>query len=103
MYKLINEYRVEPSPKNGFIEVEGKIVGISNLPKYLKENPDVAAANGYYGLVDSDYPEYDVETQYVEQKYVIEDNSIKIQYEVNDIVMPEVIFDENTEHTESED
>ena len=103
-YKYINEHRIEPVERNGFIEVEGKRVGISNLPKYLTEHKDEAAANGYYELIDSDYPQYDIEKQYVLQKFAIEDGHIKLCYEVHDVIVPEgVIMDEVTEDTESED
>ena len=101
MYKLINEYRREPVPKNGFIEVEGKRVGISNLPKYLEEHKDIAEANEYYEYIEGDMPEYDVEKQYMERKYIVEDGHIKLCYEVHDIIIPEgVSVDEVTEDTE---
>lgn len=101
LYKLINEHRIEPVARNGFIEVEGKRVGISNLPKYLEEHKDTAAANGYYEKVETDMPEYDAEKQYVESKYVVEDGYIRLYYEVHDIVIPsEVMPDAVTEDTE---
>ena len=103
LYKFINEHRIEPVSKNGFIDVDGKRVGISNLPKYLEEHTDVAVANGYYELIETDMPEYHVEKQYIESKYIVDDNKIRQSYEVHESVIPEVIMDEVTEDTESED
>ncbi len=103
LYQYINEHRIEPVARNGFIEVEGKRVGISNLPKYLEEHKGIAEANGYYEYIEGDMPEYDVEKQYVLQKFAIEDGHIKLCYEVHDIVIPEgVIMDEVTEDTTAE-
>lgn len=98
--KYINEHKIVPVLRNGFIEVEGKRVGISNLPKYLEEHKDIAAENGYIELVEDVKPEYNEKTQYIEVKYTLEGDKVYSHYEVSDIVIPEVIFDENTEHTE---
>lgn len=103
LYQYINEHRIEPVARNGFIEVEGKRVGISNLPKYLEEHKDIAIANGYYELVEELKPNYDEDKQYIESKYVVEDGHIRKTYDVHDIIIPEgVIIDEHTENTESE-
>ena len=44
-YQYINEYRIKPVETNGFIEVNGKRVGISNLSQYFAKHKDEAAAN----------------------------------------------------------
>jgi len=99
--KYINEHRIEPAAKNGFIDVDGKRVGISNLPKYLEEHKDIAEANGYYELIEGAIPEYDAKKQWIEAKYVLEDNKIRQSYEVYE--MPEeVIVDEVSEDTTAE-
>jgi hypothetical protein len=104
LYQYINGYRIKSVEKNGFIEVEGKRVGVSNLPKYLEEHKDIAAANKYYELVEDAKPEYDVEKQYIVSKYVVEDGHIRLCYELHDIVIPEgVIIGEHTENTEPTD
>lgn len=92
LYEYINEYRIKPVDKNGFIEVDGRRVGISNLPKYLEEHPDIAVANRYYECVEDAMPEHDENTQYVVNRYVIEDGHIKLHYEVHEIVIPEEVI-----------
>ena len=101
-YQYINEYRIKPVETNGFIEVNGKRVGISNLSQYFAKHKDEAAANGYYELVEPPKPEYDESKQYIVSKYVVEDGVITRVFEVHDIP-EEAVLNENTEHTESED
>ena len=45
----------------------------------------------YMELVEAVPPEYDVETQYLEKSYYVEDGKIYEKYAVCDIVLPEEI------------
>jgi hypothetical protein len=90
LYRLINETRVQQCPQNGM--VDGR--AISNLPRYLQNNPEIAKAEGYKELIVSDKPEIDNETQYLTVTYENSENAIIKNWVVNDVPpMPESLID----------
>lgn len=83
LVKFIDEERIKYLPANGFLS-SGE--AISNLPKYFDNNPELASAEGWLELVESEMPTYDSETQYVIATYHIENQKIIQNWEVNEQV-----------------
>lgn len=85
-YKFINEYSIKPY-KKGFVVLDNKI--------YTNPTDEVLLKAGYKELNDKEpKPEYNIETQYLETKYVNTETEITITYEVKeiaDIEIPEMI------------
>lgn len=81
--KFINEKQIRFLPINGFLN-SGE--AISNLPKYFETNPELATAEGWLELVESEMPTYDSETQYVTATYHVENKKIIQNWEVNEQV-----------------
>lgn len=78
-YKFINEHEIKPY-KNGFIILDNKI--------YTNPKEETLLKAGYKELVIEDEPEYDMETQYVEPKYIDGDDVITQSWEIKDIEIP---------------
>ena len=75
MYKFINENKIEKF-KGGFIVYDGKI--------YTNPTEETLRLAGYKELVESEKPEYNPETQYLEVSYR-DGTDITIIYTVRDI------------------
>ena len=100
--KFINETTIEPLTqpfvmiKNvtpGY-ELNGQFVTTGETTDITISNPTEAQikAAGYKGLVTAEQPEYDVETQYLEKSYIVDGETVKEQYTVQEI--PTMIDDE---------
>ena len=86
-YLFINEHRIEPY--NG--EILKRYVG-NKLVKAISNPTDEDLKEfGYMELVNSEVPEYDEETQYLEYSYYVENDKIHEKYEVKDIIVDEYI------------
>lgn len=83
-YKFISENSIRACPMSGY--VNGR--AISNLPRYLEKNPEIAKAEGYKPLVVSEKPAFDNETQYVTVIYEDTTDVIIQCWVVNDIEQP---------------
>ena len=79
--KFVDENTVRKVPKNGYIVIDGKETGVSNLLTFLEENPEIAKKNGYYPVKEVEYPSLQ-EDEYVEEKYSIARGKIVPQYTV---------------------
>lgn len=75
LYRFIDENTIKICQQNGVINGRA----ISNLPRYFKNNPEIANAEGYKPLVTVERPEYDETTQYLTVKYAETSDAI-IQY-----------------------
>ena len=75
LYKFISENEIKPY-KNGFVVIDNRI--------YTNPTEETVRKAGYKELVESDMPEYDEQTQYVQTKYK-DDDVITVVYEVCDI------------------
>ena len=75
LYKFISENEIKPY-KNGFVVIDNRI--------YTNPTEETVRKAGYKELVESDMPEYDEQTQYVQTKYV-DGDVITVVYEVCDI------------------
>ena len=87
--KFIDENIIRKVPKNGYVIIDGKETGVSNLLTFLEENPKVAKENGYYPVKEIPYPEMN-EDEYIEEKYsLVNDEIIPIytilKYEMGDL------------------
>lgn len=60
LYKFISEYEIQPY-KGGFVVIDNRI--------YTNPTEETVRKAGYKELVESEMPEYDEQTQYVETKY----------------------------------
>ncbi len=88
LMKFIDNENVTSVPKNGYITVNGKKTGFSNLLSYLMENPEVARENGYYPYKEIPYPELN-DDEYIEVTYNLVNNEIipsftVLRYETGD-------------------
>ena len=79
--KYIDENTVKKVPKNGYVIIDGKETGVSNLLTFLEENPKVAKENGYYPVKEIEYPVL-MENEYVEEKYTLVRGKIVPEYTV---------------------
>lgn len=68
--KYIDENTVKKVSKNGYVIIDGKETGVSNLLTFLEENPKIAKENGYYPYKEIPYPEIN-EGEYIEESYTI--------------------------------
>jgi hypothetical protein len=75
LYKFINENQIKPY-KGGFVVIDNRI--------YTNPTEETIRKAGYKDLVESEIPEYDEQTQYLETKY-IDGDVITTVYEVKDI------------------
>lgn len=93
--KFINETTIEPLTepfvmiKNvtpGY-ELNGKFVTTGEPTDITISNPTETQikAAGYKELVTVEQPEYDVETQYLEKSYIIDGETVKEQYTVQEL------------------
>ena len=53
--KLIDEHNISYCPKQGMSETDGRYH--TNLPKFYSQHPDIAHADGYYTLIETDPPQ----------------------------------------------
>ena len=67
--------------KGGFAVIDNRI--------YTNPTEEVVRQAGYKDLVYGDKPEYDEETQYLNEVYTEDDTTINVNYEVTDIVIQE--------------
>ena len=79
LYKFVSEYEIEPY-KGSYVVIDNRI--------YTNPTDETVRKAGYKDLVESEMPEYDEQTQYVQTKY-IDGDVITTEYEVCDIVIPE--------------
>ena len=102
--KFINETTIEPLTqpfvmiKNvtpGY-ELNGQFVTTGEPTDITISNPTVSQmkAAGYKELVTAEQPEYDVETQYLEKSYIVDGETVKEQYTVQELP---VIVDEEAQ------
>ena len=93
--KFINETTIEPLTqpfvmiKNvtpGY-ELNGQFVTTGEPTDITISNPTEAQikAAGYKELVTAELPEYDVETQYLEKSYIVDGETVKEQYTVQEL------------------
>ena len=75
LHKFINENKIEPY-KGGFVVINNRI--------YTNPTEETLRKAGYKNLVESETPEFDEETQYLETKYK-DGEVITVIYEVIDI------------------
>ena len=75
LYKFISEYEIEPY-KGGFVVIDNRI--------YTNPTEETVRKAGYKELVESEMPEYDEQTQYVQTKYK-DGDVITTEYEVCEI------------------
>ena len=74
-YKFINEYRIEEF-KNGFVIINNRI--------YTNPTEEKIKEAGYKELVETEIPEYNAETHYIDKKYV-DGDVITAVYEIVEI------------------
>jgi uncharacterized protein YgbK (DUF1537 family) len=86
MYKFINENSIRACPTSGY--ANGR--GISNLPRYLANNPEIAKAEGYKPLVVEEKPVFNNKTQYLTAIYENTTDVIIQRWVVNDVEQPSV-------------
>ena len=76
-YKFIDEHTIEPYRK-GFVILNNKI--------YTNPTDEILLKAGFKDLKDNeDEPEYNIETQYLETKYIETETEILPIYKVKDI------------------
>ncbi len=80
--KYIDENTIKKVSKNGYIVIDRKETGVSNLLTFLEENPEIAKENGYYPYKEIPYPEVN-EDEYIEEKYSLKYNKIVPVYTVH--------------------
>lgn len=97
LYKFINENSIKACPMSGYINGRA----ISNLPRYLEKNSEIAKAEGYKELLTANKPEYNSTTQYITSIYEDTENAIIQRWVVNDIEQP--ITDVNARIAELEE
>jgi len=73
--KYIDENTVKKVSKNGYVIIDGKETGVSNLLTFLEENPKIAKENGYYPYKEIPYPEIN-EGEYIEETYSLVSDEI---------------------------
>ncbi|MBO5136449.1 MAG: hypothetical protein J6C17_03615 [Clostridia bacterium] len=81
LMKFINEKNITNVPQNGYIVVNGKRTGFSNLLSYLNKNPEIARENGYYPYKNIPYPELKGD-EYIEERFSLVNNEIVPVYTV---------------------
>lgn len=81
LYKFVSENEIKPY-KKGFVVLDNRI--------YTNPTEEIIRKAGYKNLVESEMPEFDEETQYLETKY-IDGEVITVIYEVMDIPTEEEI------------
>lgn len=84
----INEYSIKKQRKGEILYIDGKQIINPKDEDYIMA--------GYKELVDTERPEYDIETQYLEITYINEENDILIHYEVKEI-QPELESEQELE------
>ena len=84
LYKFISEHEIQPY-KGGFVVIDNRI--------YTNPTEETIRKAGYKELVETEMPEYDEQTQYIETKYK-DGDVITTVYEVCDIVIPKTIGEE---------
>lgn len=84
LYKFINENQIKPY-KGGFVVIDNRI--------YTNPTEETIRKAGYKNLVESEIPEYDAQTQYIETKYK-DGDVITVVYEVKDIPTEEIVTEE---------
>lgn len=66
----------------GFVVLNNRI--------YTNPKEEIVRKAGYKDLVYNDKPEYDEETQYLQEVYTEDETTIYVSYEVVDIEIPEM-------------
>ena len=69
-------------PENGVLRDGRAVSGYRNL---LCAQAEVAEAEGYYPMEESETPEYDTEAEYVVDSYAVVDGQIVQRWEVHSI------------------
>ncbi|MCR5484763.1 MAG: hypothetical protein K6F09_04150 [Clostridiales bacterium] len=70
--KIVDEHNITYCPKAGYSETDGRYH--TNLPKYYSQHTDIAHADGYYVLVETEPPER--EGYHPVPSYVLEGNTV---------------------------
>ena len=76
LYKFISETEIKPY-KGGFVVIDNRI--------YTNPTEETVRKAGYKDLVYGEVPEYNVQTQYLNETYTEDDTTIYVNYEVVDI------------------
>lgn len=76
LYKFINENEIQKY-KGGFVVIDNRI--------YTNPTEETVRKAGYKPLVNRPMPEYNTESEYVETKYVVIEDSIVTVYSVKPI------------------
>lgn len=84
----INEYSIKKQRKGEILYIDGKQIINPKEEDYLEA--------GYLPLTDSERPEYDPETEFLEVTYELREKDILIHYTVKEI-QPEPEEEENEE------
>ena len=79
LYKFINENEIKPY-KNGFVVIDNRI--------YTNPTEETIRKAGYKELIETEMPEYDEQTQYLQTKYK-DGDIITTVYEVCNIAVIE--------------
>lgn len=91
LYKFVSENEIKPY-KGGFVVINDRI--------YTNPTEETIRRAGFKDLVETELPEYDEQTQYLETKYK-DGESITVVYEVFDIdIIPEEVLDDNKTEAE---
>ena len=72
--------------KGGFVVLNNRI--------YTNPTEEIIRKTGYKDIVYGETPEYDEETQYLNEVYTEDDTAVYVNYEVVDIEIPEEIIEE---------
>lgn len=78
LYKYVNEHEIK-SYKGDFVVIDNRI--------YTNPTEETIRRAGFKDLVETELPEYDEQTQYLETKYK-DGDVITVVYEVLDISIP---------------
>lgn len=70
--KLIDENNISYCPKRGVSETDGRYH--TDLPRFYAQNEDIANADGYYVLIETEPPEQ--EGYHAVPTYVLEGNTV---------------------------
>ena len=89
LFKFVSETEIKPY-KDGFVVMDNRI--------YTNPTEETLKKAGYKNLVESEMPEFDEQTQYLETKYK-DGDVITVVYEVIDIPIP-TEETEDGEHSE---
>jgi len=79
--KYINKNIIQSVPRNGYITIDGMVVGVSNLKSFLESNQKIAIENGYYEYETKEPPIIN-EDERIVITYSISKNKIIPEYQI---------------------